>query len=342
MHRGGEQHLVGDGEHGCLYPVMYSLDHLDLVSERALMYSSLLIPFCISSIFQAALIFLHNAKGNNSYVAEQGAKNLHRCSQVIRRDQCLSSTRIAIVLQSIAACFSVNLEEDHLDSSDIQQRRRRKRTNSTTNPTPSTIMPTQEHGSTVTTTTNSPVDTAMYNSEKEPMAKHPRPNLAHQLTDVDDNGTTAPFPSYLQHYKSTRPEDMFLTSLSMANPPAASSPSSSPATQGISMDTSSPYHHQHLPTMQLSLDPSQPQNQDTKKGKMPPYEQQADIWPVEPPIPVQQQQPWQDSEQPSPFQQNQQQPFDVTCLSSEVPLYNMPNSVIWEDWDSFLKSNISQ
>lgn len=308
-----------------------------------MIYIPHLKPFCmISSIFQAAIIFLHNAKGNNSYVAEQGAKNLHRCSQVIKRDQCLSSTRIAIVLQSIAACFSVNLEEDHLDTSDIQQRRRRKRTNSKTNATtPPAIMHTQEYGSTAT---NSPVDTAMYNSEKEPMAKHPRPNLVHQLTDIDDNGTTAPFPSYLQHYTSTRPEDMFLTSLSRANPLTASPPSSSTAALGTSTaDTSIPYHHQHLPPTQLSLDPLPPQIQHIKEEKQSPYEQQTGIpsWPVEPPLPLQQH-PWQGTEQSAVFQQNQEPPFDVTCLSSEVPLYNMPNSVIWEDWDSFLKSNISQ
>ena len=35
-----------------------------------------------------------------------------------------------------------------------------------------------------------------------------------------------------------------------------------------------------------------------------------------------------------------QQPFDITSLSSEIPIWELPSGITWHEWESFLKSNV--
>ncbi|CAO3586366.1 unnamed protein product [Absidia cylindrospora] len=332
-----------------------------LVTENMDAFTLSCIPWTISiySIFQAALIFLHNAKGSNLYVADQGAKNLLRCSQVIRHDPCLSSTRIAIILQSIAACFSVSLDEGEpmLDETDgtIQHERRRKRANSVAPHVHKELSPAQD-------------DQARgdeLGEENRHATKYARSEFASPT--IDDDGRIAPFPPHLRHFTSTRPEDMFLSSCSRASvslPSSSLSPSPSPMdVAGLPpCETSLSYPSQEQqpqqPSTQLDLDHIQTfQLPDQHMEQHQQQQQEADVdlgpWlstetstPSTFPPDSLHHQTWEQQYinqqlQHLPLQQHQS--FDMTtCLSSEVPVYNMPNSVIWEDWDNFLKSNTSQ
>ncbi|ORZ16412.1 fungal-specific transcription factor domain-domain-containing protein [Absidia repens] len=340
-----------------------------LVTENMDAFTLSCIPWTISvySIFQAALIFLHNAKGSNLYVANQGAKNLLRCSQVIRHDPCLSSTRIAIILQSIAACFSVSLEEGEptLDETDgkIQHQRRRKRANSAAPLVHKELSPAlddQDRGGTKSSTCDE------LDEENRHATKHARSEFPSQAIDVD--GRIAPLPPHLRHFISTRPEDMFLSSYSRASvslPSSSVSPSSSPMdTTGLttgeaSLSYPSQDQQQQEPSTQVDLDSIQTfQLQAQHMEQLQQQQQQeADVdlgpWlPTEtstfntfPPDSLHHQ-TWEQqyiNHQLQHLPLLQHQSFDMTtCLSSEVPVYNMPNSVIWEDWDNFLKSNTSQ
>ncbi|ORZ22512.1 fungal-specific transcription factor domain-domain-containing protein [Absidia repens] len=379
------------------------------------------IPWTISiySIFQAAIIFLHNAKGNNTYVAEQGAKNLSRCARVIRRDQCLPSTQIACVLQSIAACFSVNLDEQDIlataTADSLLQRRQKQNAPSQSSPETTTTTNTATAASTSapgekrsgTSHSTSMDDDELDDNNKLHPTKYSKPTLA-QIVAIHDDGTQTPIPAHLQHYTSTRPEDMFISSLcrSRGTVPSPVSLSSSPVTDeetSISERSSHQQLQQHQQHQQIGLQQqeqlqyAQQEHQQQEHQQQEHQQQQQhqqltsqlpetsltlgsapslslqELWaeqkefidqhqsgldldlliwnPTAPTaqntLPLntlqqqQQQQLQSHSTEPLPHLQLQQPRFDMACLSSEVPLNNMPNSVIWEDWDTFLKSNIS-
>lgn len=68
-------------------------------------------------LFQAAIIFLHNAKGENQFIKEQGIRYLIRCSKVYLDDPFLKNTRIVKVVQRLARSFDVPMTEcQHADS----------------------------------------------------------------------------------------------------------------------------------------------------------------------------------------------------------------------------------
>ncbi|SAM01672.1 hypothetical protein [Absidia glauca] len=280
------------------------------------------IPWTISgyTLFQAAIIFLHNAKGNNARIAEQGAKNLLRCTQVIRKDPGLSATRMAIVLESIATSYSVNL-------------------NSGMCLTDKPSGPMQP-----------PVDSStLMRNENDP-----------PCTDI------------LQHHCSTQPDDMFAPSLSRGFHRTLSTLSG----PGDSLDSNVSVNYQQqqpypsYQPQQFTQRPTEPQLPldslplftDTDQWvdqKQQDAHMDALIWdlmaapidtPTSDPSSSAQQQAWppehqsqtqaQPLPQPSVPLQSDHTFFDLNCLSSEVPLTNMPNSVLWEDWNSFLKSNV--
>lgn len=271
-----------------------------------------------SALFQAAIIFLHNAKGNNARVAEEGVKNLLRCSQVIRNDQDLSSTRMAIVLESITTSYSVKLDPD------------------------------------------------MCLTDKTSGSMRTPADLSTPLRSEKDASCT----DISQHHGSTQPDDMFLSLLSKGSN-AALSATSVPVD---SFDPSLPFKYQRQPypthqtqqftqqstATQLSLDslPLFSRTDQWVDQKQQDAHMDALIWdlmavptPVLDPLNNTQPLAWpeghshqsQTQAHPLTIQQRTDYTFsDLACLSSEVPLTNMPNSVLWEDWDTFLKSNVGQ
>lgn len=85
-------------------------------------------------MFQAAIIFLHNAKGENTFIREQGRKYLHRCARVYNHDPYLRKTRMVKVLQRLAKQFEVNMDEDSFTTSTNSSQRSKS-----TTPTPPSI-----------------------------------------------------------------------------------------------------------------------------------------------------------------------------------------------------------
>ncbi|KAI9320459.1 fungal-specific transcription factor domain-containing protein [Dichotomocladium elegans] len=63
------------------------------------------------SVFQAALVFLFNAKGENEYLRDLGAKNLARCAYIYTKDETYRDSRPAKLLMSLAARFSVQMDQ---------------------------------------------------------------------------------------------------------------------------------------------------------------------------------------------------------------------------------------
>ncbi|CDH54389.1 hypothetical protein RO3G_04562 [Lichtheimia corymbifera JMRC:FSU:9682] len=63
------------------------------------------------SVFQAAMVFLFNAKGENKYFRELGAKYLARCAYIYTKDEVYRESRPAKLLMSLAAKFSVAVDE---------------------------------------------------------------------------------------------------------------------------------------------------------------------------------------------------------------------------------------
>lgn len=78
-----------------------------LVSVLYVNLATLILTFYYSATFQAAIIFLFNAKGDNPYTSRQGARNLMRCAQAYEREECVKTSRITKVLLSLADRFSV-------------------------------------------------------------------------------------------------------------------------------------------------------------------------------------------------------------------------------------------
>lgn len=66
--------------------------------------------FDISAIFQSAIMFLFNVKGEDEFLRQLGAKNLARCANIYARDDELRGSRPAQVLMSLAAKYSVPVD----------------------------------------------------------------------------------------------------------------------------------------------------------------------------------------------------------------------------------------
>ncbi|KAI7902086.1 fungal-specific transcription factor domain-containing protein [Cokeromyces recurvatus] len=71
------------------------------------------LPWSMSvySIFQAAIILLHNAKGENEFLRKQGRHYLIKCSKMCKNDSHFQNTRMIEVLMSIVKNFDVSMED---------------------------------------------------------------------------------------------------------------------------------------------------------------------------------------------------------------------------------------
>ncbi|KAI8065137.1 fungal-specific transcription factor domain-containing protein [Gongronella butleri] len=401
------------------------------VTESMDISSLVRIPWTISifSIFQASIIFLHNAKGENSHVRDQGIKNLVRCSRVMKRDCGMASSRISKLLQAIAAHFSVPLGDEGMSVSSLNQHLSLPTIKSRRAPFDveldvplgskrDAFEPAKADKATCSKKGASRRTDAMdtdhsrgdfsHRPEHDPqLSKRPRGDYQEMQASLkssimhDAQNRIGPMSPELQHLFSTRPEDMYFTSMTVGN------------------NVNSYQHLNQQPTQQANVDSESPQ---ASSGSTPSTTPPQFSHPVHqamhqqpPPMPQapqqQQQQPIDPQVQPPPFMSmlddpmdlsafpwnlgssaptaasgaafaapppavplpttgpavaipsttspaapnvtnlafppNQEQlhqffleqPVDMTCLASDVPLWNAPNSTHWEDWDDFLRAS---
>ncbi|KAI9006295.1 fungal-specific transcription factor domain-containing protein [Phycomyces nitens] len=363
---------------------------LDVV-EQMEMETFQSIPWSIAlySIFQSAIIFLHNSKGDNPYVSLEGIRNLRRCSGLFQRDIHISSTRIAKVLSSLVANFSAYTDEEMTEvdpNADNKSQNQLVVSNRYKNTFPrkrdsSSQLDNQEGslkdtsqsrtfgGNESSNSSETQSQESFSESSPEPVAKHARQDTgdSYRYSQSSSGGNrldpmgfssknyppSGPNPSLVNpqfpsNPLDAQPEDMFLTSLSLS--------------------------------LGKNIVP-QPREQDTAHMPFPSNEPNRTPLPTHPdcPRPVDQAQFFQCPEDayytsqllghqlnnqtlPPPQNSNPEGPiptpsasypfltsmmtdmqdtqFDANCLNSQVPLWDMPSGATWDEWDSFLKSNI--
>lgn len=348
---------------------------------------------------------MHNAKGENEFVKEQGRQHLLRCSKVYLGDPYLKNTRVVKVLQSLVSNFDVQMD-------DVNSCRNSTISNS---PAPDPILGIRIQGEETKendgTEHNSFVVKALTESNRYHISETSSPNGNNSSTFTVTTGhihdsqssvkssssnnyrettPTIPNPFVAAPYLGgTRPEDMFYSSLSMgfgnsmfkqqqqqqqqqtevlpnmmqqqqqqqqqdqsmnmdfenSSGSETVDPILCPNLAGVqqcpslqegqcSLPFSSQQQHQRYPTAsststtntspETNYSTSCQQQQQQQPQPQPQHCSNTflDIYNMEP------------ISQPQPTQ------FDLTSLSSQVPLWDVPSGVTWNEWESFLKTNV--
>ncbi|EIE91275.1 hypothetical protein RO3G_15986 [Rhizopus delemar RA 99-880] len=219
------------------------------------------------SIFQAAIIFLHNAKGENELLKRQGQEALNRCIRlyIYGPDACL--TRTAKVLLAVASAYRVSFEAINCSLS----------FKCTPSPSLDTIQP-------VIIT-------------RETLPSKETQEIVHQYHPIHTKIATMTNSLCLN---STRPEDMFNFSLNSA---------------GFLKGSLDVYNNQTEPIQQQQHQQQQQQQQ-----------QQWDSSNVD-----------FHSELFTINNENFLQDFNLSSLKSDVPLWDVPSGVTWNEWEEFMK-----
>lgn len=348
-------------------------------------------------------MFLHNAKGENEFVKEQGRQHLLRCSKVYLGDPYLKDTRVVKVLQSLVMNFDVQMD----DSSSYQSS-----TNSPVLHSNTSVRAAAErndsdenddaqHNSFLVKTM---IDSNRYNTlESSPKAKHVSTftvttgqipgsqSSAKSSSESSYRETTPTIPNPFAaapHLGGTRPEDMFYSSLSMnfANnrfkqqqqPTDMSQQIQQQQQQDQSMnmdfeknclfenangsDMADPLLCPNMAGLQqgstclgegqcsLALDAQQQQQQQQHQQHHQRYPTASSTSTANTAsesnytAACQQQQHSANTflgiYNMEPISQPQPAQFDLTSLSSQVPLWDVPSGVTWNEWESFLKTNV--
>ncbi|KAK4510412.1 uncharacterized protein ATC70_004842 [Mucor velutinosus] len=351
----------------------------------------------VYSIFQAAIVFLHNAKGENEFVKEQGRQHLLRCSKVYLGDPYLKNTRVVKVLQSLVMNFDVQMDDsssyrssthslvvnsdmgarepernDSDENDDAQHNSFLVKTMIESNRYKNTLesSPNTNNASTFTVTTGQiPGSQSSVKSSSDSSYRETTPTIPNPFA-------AAP------HLGGTRPEDMFYSSLSMnfANnrykqqQPTAVSPNMpqqmrQQQDQPMNMDFEKSCLFQNADGSEMADSILCPNMAELQQGHAGLGEGQCSLA-----FDAEQQQhqryPTLSStstantasesnysaachQQPhhsantflgihnmEPISQPQPAQFDLTSLSSQVPLWDVPSGVTWNEWESFLKTNV--
>ncbi|CAO3694152.1 unnamed protein product [Rhizopus stolonifer] len=232
-------------------------------------------------VFQAAIIFLHNARGENELIKRQGQQNLDRCVRIYANTPRLCRTRTVRVLMAVASSYRITLKEiccsgcadcsldpDTSSSKSLEDSR-----------------PLENDLSTVTIT-------------REHLPEAP-PRSIYETESI----------AYRASLTSTRPEDLFNYSLSSVN------------------------------------------FGKTTEDKLKFFEEQQKQWQQEQEqvIRAQDMDPRFDLDcsnvDPSTFSNlfandNLMPGFDLSSLRSDVPLWDVPSAVTWNEWEGFMKPSI--
>ncbi|OAD71479.1 Zn(2)-C6 fungal-specific transcription factor [Phycomyces blakesleeanus NRRL 1555(-)] len=412
---------------------------LDVVEQMECeIFQSIPWSIAVYSIFQAAIIFLHNAKGENPYISIDGTKNLKRCSRLFQRDINISSTRIAKVLSSLVATFSVFTDDEDMSECDdtnsddpdlgnkrqlvvnnSQQTQFRKKRNSsqqlrenqattgaggrnstllssTKKPSMSSLplaLKSSYAGdeSSVSSETHSHGSPHHLESSPEPASRHslqcPRDDYRFPHVSVDSLSASTAFSSTQNNYSSNsasgnnsprmmgsqysaqsldpgiRPEDHIQMQMqNQETPNYAQFPcdqpnsrlSMSPSTHSVcpipdnnnndSHNASSFFQRAAQNSLYTSELLGNPSNHEVStslnnSNNGPRPGQGSTLTPTPMPTPTSSlstSYPFLTSmmtDTPDPQ-------FDIDCLNSQVPLWDLPSGVTWDEWDSFIKSNI--
>ncbi|CEP14865.1 hypothetical protein [Parasitella parasitica] len=344
----------------------------------------------VYSIFQAAIVFLHNAKGENEFVKEQGRQHLLRSSKVYLNDPYLKNTRVVKVLQSLVENFDVQMEDGSsyrgsTDSPVLDSRlgHRNQRDENEENDG-------AEHASfTAKAMAGSNQYTTLEESSKGKNSSTFTVTTGHirgsqssvkssSSSSYRETTPTIPNPfAAAPHLGGTRPEDMFYSSLSMGfgNSMFKQQPSidlsqgqqqqqQQQQGQAVDMDFEKSCLFvgsdavdpilcpnisgvQQCPSLgegqcSLAYDPQQQQRYPTTSSTS-----TNNTAPPEPSYTATScQQPQQSSNtflgiyNMEPISQPQPTQFDLASLSSQVPLWDVPSGVTWNEWESFLKPNV--
>jgi hypothetical protein len=361
----------------------------------------------ISAVFQAAIIFLHNAKGENTFIKEQGRKYLNRCARVYNQDPYLRKTRHVKLLQQLVKQFEVNMEEDYSGSSNSSQN-----SSGTTPPPPAIIG--QRRKRAAGTEEFPPFGKIIHPAlecDDEEQSKHnafvnkvmttdnvylPTNAQKHVRTDtgiytvsrgnIDQGGRLTPDPvssanavNNFHMVTSTVPEDMFLSSLSfglgkntmnaifnlqnqqqqedaqvkkrkaaeeeqrqqeesVAAAAAIACPNVDPilCVGACPNDPNGPVDPLQCPFYNNNDNTNTANSFSTSTNTTPEvdycpsmniHSDHIDMNYIEQP----QQQTYYNQGQ-------QQQQFDIASLSSELPIWELPSGVTWNEWETFLKS----
>jgi hypothetical protein len=258
-------------------------------------------------------------------VSKQGREYLEKCAKIYTNDAHLSKTRIFKVLQSLATNYQLAVtttvdtpSPPSFSDDDKRAGERRKRSNP--------IISIQSDG---LNGFKRMMDNIIEKAKKSPPPKQTRHLNQDAYFNSNDNTCNMqqkqstllndPFNSI----GSTRPEDMFITSLSHGIG-KTSAAAAAAATNSLSSSSSSPAS-------------STPMYDDNKTNDTP---LDFDMLMSEPQQPPQQQR-FVDNDLdkmletlPLPYQQ-----YDMASLTSEIPLWELPSGVTWNDWEAFLKAN---
>jgi hypothetical protein len=337
-------------------------------------------------MFQAAIIFLYNAKGENQFVKEQGIRYLIKCSRVYLSDPFLRNTRVVKVLQRLVRNFDVPMTESQPADSPVSEAsvgNRRKREESYN--FESTI-PNQHQQAIQKDQHNSYICNAITQSLKSyhhtdhlPILKHSKTsnndsNTFTVLTGSLNNGTCdrssnsparTPSPHILDPFNTTatwdRPsstsaEDMFFSTLTMGLGKSTELAKETAKDNNAFIDFSNNHEDPVLCPMQQVLDLGPCTNNDNSNtvyssnsvnSLISNTNNNSDIHQQSPNRPSNTTTPGADFNTSQCFQQLQQsyivdpiQQFDFGSLSSDIPVWDVPSGISWDEWDSFLKANV--
>ncbi|KAG1382187.1 hypothetical protein G6F61_002491 [Rhizopus arrhizus] len=212
------------------------------------------LTYCI---FQAAIIFLHNARGENELLRKEGQEALDRCIRLYTCEPCLYRTRTVKVLIAIASAYCVSPKE-------------------------------------ISYSPDSSPSPASNAHQSITITRESLPSIPDDL--VYPNHSAAALVVNNSSLNSTRPEDMFNFSLNSV---------------GFFKRSLSDNNKAGLSQVQ------QQQQQQQQQLLNHPLEFQSDLF--------------------TSNHVNLLQDFDLSSLKSDVPLWDMPSGINWNEWEGFMK-----
>lgn len=290
------------------------------------MLISAYLTYVYSAVFQSAIIFLHNAKGGNEFTIEQGKSYLKRCARLYNRDPYLRTTRVVKVLQHYMANHDIYMDEEFSrtnSNSPVSVGHRRKRSEDSTTNTYRMNNYAQQQDTTsessesvIASTTNPPYEVSanpISNNNISTCLSTGIPAHASNFENMftsscssgfDKNTLTNIYNIQQQQNATIQNQqivDPLLNFSSKVTPDQYNRPSN--ATFCNPIDTLPEVEFNDCIEATNGFDSVMQNNNGSISNNIP-------------------------------------QQFDISSLSSEIPIWELPSGVTWNEWESFLKSNV--
>lgn len=260
-----------------------------------------------SSTFQAGIIFLHNAKGGNDYFKKHGKEHLVRCTDIYQSEPFLRTNRVAKILYYIVH----NFDEPFVKGCGVEipanvPNKRRD---------PRRLRQAYEQDNFVK---NVYEDRSYDYTSPKYLLTNDNVMSIRQPEQEKDIYMTDKFKKDVQkltkNFSSTRPEDIFMSSLTLSlgsNSSNESSPNNKPV---------------HSAGAAFEYDPILigQCNQNTPAHPLKHTQYPLSTSYINPQY-----------QQDSAYHQ-----IDSSNFCSSVPIWNLPSGVTWNAWESFIKSTI--